>query len=211
MTTNRQKTTPSSTAGSFAPATGQRSRAELDTGDVIASTSQGAGGLAPIEPESGVTVVGQIISDADLVREAERYAIPHDSILFFTVDRDGLFNGGEGMLDDIDASDPSALLTDEGVTSARFITRDGRGFYTAGTYDTSGSAMVVARAELEQIGVTKAQQEIVTGFGGRRLEGCQPDDTIVRKYAAGGLTAAGVMAVLYGNDSPEHHAGRASR
>jgi hypothetical protein len=61
--------------------------------------------------------------------------------------------------------------------------------------------------ELRAIGVTTAQMGTLTGFGLRHVPGCQPVDWILNKYAAGALTRYGVMAVLYGVDSPEHHAG----
>lgn len=70
-------------------------------------------------------------------------------------------------------------------------------------------AMVEAANELRALGVTDEQMGQVTGFGLRRLEGCAPEDTILRKYATGALSAHGVMKVLYGTDSPQHNAGTA--
>jgi hypothetical protein len=66
-----------------------------------------------------------------------------------------------------------------------------------------------ARLELADLGVSDAQMARVTGMGGRGNDNCLPDDTIVNKYRAGALTVYGVMSVLYGLDSPQHHAGSA--
>lgn len=66
-----------------------------------------------------------------------------------------------------------------------------------------------ARAELAELGVTDAQMARVTGMGGRGNDNCHPDDSILNKYRAGALTCYGVMSVLYGPDSRQHHAGTA--
>lgn len=66
-----------------------------------------------------------------------------------------------------------------------------------------------AAAELLRAGVAEHELGTVTGMGLRRGVACLPEDTIVRKVAAGALTIVGVMAALHGIDSPQHHAGRA--
>jgi hypothetical protein len=75
-------------------------------------------------------------------------------------------------------------------------------------------------AELLAAGVTHAQMATITGAGLRRGDvldmltghgsgGCKPEDTILNKYATGALSIYGVMAVLYGTDSRQHHQGHA--
>jgi hypothetical protein len=66
-----------------------------------------------------------------------------------------------------------------------------------------------ARRELAALGLTREQMQQVTGMGHRRYPACGPDDTVEQKYAAGALSAHGVMGVVFGADSPQHHAGTA--
>ena len=65
----------------------------------------------------------------------------------------------------------------------------------------AASALTAAGVPVELFGK-------ITGFGGRRCRGCHAEDTILNKFAAGALSIYGVMGVLYGTDSPSHHAGR---
>ena len=65
----------------------------------------------------------------------------------------------------------------------------------------------VARRELLGLGVTVDQLEATTGMGLRSGVHCAPTDTVLRKYAAGALSAHGVMGVLFGSGSWQHHAG----
>jgi len=58
-------------------------------------------------------------------------------------------------------------------------------------------------------GLTPYQINQVIGFGLRNLPGCQNEDTILNKYQAGSLSMFGVMGVLFGGDSPQHHTGNA--
>lgn len=107
----------------------------------------------------------------------------------------------------------SRMLTESTPTVPVRFTIDGRG-NIASIYDATPAPAPKmigydqARAELAAIGVTPEQMDQVTGFGLRRLAQCKADDSILEKYRAHALTASGVMMVLYGLDSPEHHAGR---
>ena len=65
----------------------------------------------------------------------------------------------------------------------------------------------LARAVLLAHGVTDDQMNQVTGCGSRRNPLCLKDDTVLNKYAAGALSMVGVMGVVFGTDSREHHAG----
>lgn len=70
------------------------------------------------------------------------------------------------------------------------------------------ATIVAAARQLTEAGVPVAKFSTITGFGARRVAGCKPEDTVLVKLATGALSIHGVMAVLYGTDSPEHHAGR---
>jgi hypothetical protein len=67
--------------------------------------------------------------------------------------------------------------------------------------------LVDARALLFAAGLSVEQTETVTGFGRRHVEGCENDDTVTRKLAAGALSVYGVMGVVFGSDSVQHHRG----
>lgn len=64
-----------------------------------------------------------------------------------------------------------------------------------------------ARRELLALGLVPAQLEHVTGGGLRHNPHCLDADTVLNKYRAGALSRYGVMATLFGLDSPQHHAG----
>jgi hypothetical protein len=66
---------------------------------------------------------------------------------------------------------------------------------------------LVAERELAEAGITVEQMHTTTGFGIRHGMQSLPNDTILNKYAAGALTLTGVMATLFGVDSPQHHQG----
>jgi hypothetical protein len=63
------------------------------------------------------------------------------------------------------------------------------------------------RETLPDIGITAEQWQQTTGKGLRNLPNVRNTDTLENKYLAGALSAAGVCAVLFGTDSPQHHAG----
>jgi len=62
---------------------------------------------------------------------------------------------------------------------------------------------------LRDAGLTHEQCYIVTGMGRRHGVECQEDDFVLRKFAAGALSIYGVMGVVFGPDSPQHHRGHA--
>lgn len=65
-----------------------------------------------------------------------------------------------------------------------------------------------ARRELAELGLADEQTfRTMTGMGLRRIPGCAATDSVLNKYRAGALSAHGVMGVLFGSDSPQHHAG----
>jgi hypothetical protein len=68
-------------------------------------------------------------------------------------------------------------------------------------------AIQIARETLRSLAVTDEQMQQVTGFGLRRLGLCKPEDTVLHKFAAGALSAVGVMGAIFGSDSPQHHRG----
>lgn len=71
------------------------------------------------------------------------------------------------------------------------------------------------RSRLLELGLTDEQMNTRTGMGSRQIarwmgRDVQAEDTVLAKYAVGALSETGVMAVLYGVDSPQHHAGTAN-
>lgn len=60
---------------------------------------------------------------------------------------------------------------------------------------------------LPDLGLTDDQWATRTAAGLRNHPGCDNTDTLAAKYRAGALTAHGVMAVLFGTDSAQHHTG----
>lgn len=64
-----------------------------------------------------------------------------------------------------------------------------------------------ARSELLALGLTPEQFRTQTGAGLRNVYGCFNTDTVLAKYAAGALSAYGVMGAVFGSDSPQHHRG----
>lgn len=84
---------------------------------------------------------------------------------------------------------------------------------TAAVAERDGGAKLNGHrsSSLPDIGLTAEQWATRTGFGLRHVAGCEPVDTLAAKFLAGALTVRGVMSVLYGLDSPEHHAGRVIR
>ena len=53
-----------------------------------------------------------------------------------------------------------------------------------------------AKRKLTAAGLNQDQWNSVTGLGGRHVEGCMADDTILNKVVAGALTAEGAARIL---------------
>lgn len=79
----------------------------------------------------------------------------------------------------------------------------------------TGDEFAAPRARLAALGLTDEQMATRTGMGSRQIarwmgKTVNAEDTVLAKFAVGALSEAGVMAVLYGTDSPQHHAGTAN-